>query len=168
MNREYETVYILKPDLPADRLTRVSEKVNKIIKEQGGEVLLEKDWGKRKLAYLIAKGAFGHYFLFNYQGNGAFIGDLERTLKYEEDVLRFLTIKLDPRKVALAKNKVSAIEEGKLKNEDLKVRDYEDRGRHRDRDRDHSREQHAKVETKAPATEASETVTESVEGDKNA
>lgn len=142
MQREYETVYVLKPDLPAARLTRVQEKVNKIITENGGEIILEKDWGKRKLAYKIAKGQFGHYFFYNYKGTGAFINDLERTLKYEEDVIRFLTVKLDPRKAGSGKGKVNAIEEGKLKNEDLKVRDFEDRGHHHHHNRDRGGDHH--------------------------
>lgn len=146
MKREYETVCVLKPDLPAARLVRVKEKVGKIITDQGGELLVDKDWGKRKLAYKIEKNQFGHYLYFNYNGSGVFISDLERTLKYEEDVIRYLTVKLDTRKTSVGKGKVSMLEEGKLKNEDLRTRDFEDRGPPREYSRDVRKEEVKKDE----------------------
>jgi len=152
MSREYETVYVLKADLPEARLVRVKEKISKIISDQGGEIITEKDWGKRALAYKIEKASYGHYFFLNYKGDGAFIAELERILKLEEDVIRFLTMKLDPRKVASAKGKVSQIEEGKLKNEDLKVREFYPR-ENREYSRDGNRGQTKEV-VKEAAVEA--------------
>ena len=81
---EYETISILKPDLPADRLTKLTDRVQKILVEGKAELLDHRDWGKRKLAYRIGKLHFGHYVYFNYVGNGQFITELERILKYEE------------------------------------------------------------------------------------
>lgn len=92
--REYETVYILKSDLPSERTEKVADKVGKILKEGKAELLAQKDWGKRRLAYPIGAQSYGHYFYFNYLGDGRFITDLERTLKYEEEVVRFLTVKV--------------------------------------------------------------------------
>ena len=94
--QEYETIYVLQPDLPNARQSKVLEKVSKILKDNKAKVLEQKDWGKRKLAYPIRKFEHGQYIYFNYSGEGTFIPDLERTLKLEESVLRFLTVKNRP------------------------------------------------------------------------
>lgn len=90
---EYETIYITKPDIPVARAEKIAEKVQKILTENKAKIELIKDWGKRKLAYPIAKNSMGHYFMVSYAGTGSFIGDLERILKFDEDVVRYMTIK---------------------------------------------------------------------------
>lgn len=91
---EYETIYITKPDLPVSQTEKVAEKVQKILTENKAKIELIKDWGKRKLAYPIAKLNNGHYFYVSYMGNGQFINDLERILKFDEDVIRYLTVRI--------------------------------------------------------------------------
>lgn len=91
---EYETVYVLQPDLAATGLKKVKEKVEKALIAGKAEILVNEDWGKRKLAYNIGKFQFGHYIYFNYSGDGHFINELERILRLDELVLRFLTVKL--------------------------------------------------------------------------
>ena len=91
---EYETIYITKADIAPARAEKIAEKVQKILTENKAKIELIKDWGKRKLAYPINKQGMGHYFYVSYQGTGSFINDLERTLKYDEDVVRYMTIKL--------------------------------------------------------------------------
>lgn len=106
---EYETIYILKPDLPPARTEKISEKIQKILNESKAQVLNQKDWGKRKLAFPIGSFTYGHYVYFNYSGNGSFITDLERTLKYEEEVIRYLTIKIASEEKAKQKDKVKKV-----------------------------------------------------------
>lgn len=120
---EYETVCILKPDLPAANLSRIREKIQKILTDNKAEVLTEKDWGKRKLAYPIAKGHYGHYLYTNYLGSGQFIPELERTLKYEESVIRYLTVKMSEKATK------ESVEKAKRANmpEDLKFGGFDDR-----------------------------------------
>lgn len=89
---EYETIYIGQPDLPAGRIEKINEKIQKILKEGKADVLDCRDWGTRKLAYRIGKFTNGRYVYFNYAGNGHFITELERTLEYEEGVIRYLTV----------------------------------------------------------------------------
>lgn len=91
--KEYETVYILQPDLPTDKVGRILDRVKRVLNEGKAEILTEKDWGKKKLSYRIDKHTFGQYQFLNYQGDGHFIGELEKILKYEEGVIRYLTIK---------------------------------------------------------------------------
>lgn len=91
---EYETIYILKPDLPVNRVERVNERVLKMIGEKQATLLVQKDWGKLKLAYPIGKFQSGHYIYSNYKGEGGLVSDIERILKYEEEVIRFLTVRM--------------------------------------------------------------------------
>ncbi len=91
---EYETIYILKPDLTEDAIAGVSEKVEGIVKQFEGVVLERDDWGKRKLAYPISRNSRGHYVRFHYVGPGDLVAELERQLRYDDSLLRFLTVKL--------------------------------------------------------------------------
>ena len=94
LSNEYETIYILKPELPVDTIDKTADKVNGIIGKFDGEVLLQDDWGKRKLAYPIKKNARGHYVYFNYVGNSSLVGELERQLRIDDNLLRFLTVRV--------------------------------------------------------------------------
>lgn len=92
--REYETIYILKPDLPKDEVKKVEDKVDRVFKENNSTLVLKKDWGKRKLAYRIQKHPYGQYFYYNYHDEGQCVAPLEHILKIDENVIRFLTVKL--------------------------------------------------------------------------
>lgn len=91
---EYETVCIMQPDLPSARQDKIRDRIQKLLSDNQAEVVDQKDWGKRKLAYRIGKFLFGHYLYFDYIGTGRFIAELERILKYEEGVIRYLTVKV--------------------------------------------------------------------------
>lgn len=91
---EYETIYVARPDLTDDVMTRITAKFESVVAERGGTMLVAEDWGKRKLAYLINKHQRGHYIYLNYCGPAALVGEMERNLGLEDDLLRFLTVKL--------------------------------------------------------------------------
>ncbi|HBF12713.1 MAG TPA: 30S ribosomal protein S6 [Deltaproteobacteria bacterium] len=133
---EYETIYIVKPDLSPDGLTKVKDKMTRIFGEHKASLLVEKDWGKRKLAYRLGKHNFGQYFYFNYQAPGSIVTDLERMLKFEEDVMRFLTVKLDENihlKTESKLKKVTQAEDFKIVVDDARpVRHYRDDNRDND------------------------------------
>jgi small subunit ribosomal protein S6 len=93
--RRYECVVILDPELNDDDLKSFTEKYNQLIANSGGEVIKFEDWGTKKLAYLVKKKDRGHYLLFDFAGTPALISELERQLKIADDVLKFLSIKLD-------------------------------------------------------------------------
>ncbi len=92
--REYETVYVLKPELTSDLTQGLQEKIADIIQKQEGKVLSQADWGKRKLAYRVQKFRHGQYFYLQFLDKGAAISEIERILKYDDKVLRFLTVKV--------------------------------------------------------------------------
>ncbi len=90
--REYDLIYIIQPDVTRERELEIHAKVDSFVSEGGGTHLLRDDWGKRKLAYEIQKFQKGHYFQLSFLGNGAFVPDMERQLRLDVDVLRFLTV----------------------------------------------------------------------------
>jgi len=95
--RESELVYVVQPDAEPEREAEVHGKVDEVVSAtDGAEVLMRDDWGKRKLAYEIAKFQKGHYFQVNYLGSGGEVAEIERRLRIDPDVLRFLTIQASP------------------------------------------------------------------------
>jgi len=95
--RKYETFFIVDPDLPDETNSVVDNKVQSIVTSNGGEVLAYTPWGKRKLAYPIRKHSRGLYVLIEYSGGADMVAELERNLRIDERVLKFITVKLEDR-----------------------------------------------------------------------
>ncbi|MCB9744824.1 MAG: 30S ribosomal protein S6 [Alphaproteobacteria bacterium] len=91
---EYETIYIVKPELTEDVVQAIHEKIDGIIDRFEGHVLLRDDWGKRKLAYPIQKNSKGHYTHLTYLGPNDLVAELERVLRLDANLIRFLTVRL--------------------------------------------------------------------------
>jgi small subunit ribosomal protein S6 len=93
--REYELVYVVQPDAVAEREQEIERRVDEVIAASpGADILIKDDWGKRKLAYEIQKFQKGHYFQVNYLGKGPEVREIERRLRIDPDVLRFLTVQV--------------------------------------------------------------------------
>ncbi|MGO9567612.1 MAG: 30S ribosomal protein S6 [Desulfomonilaceae bacterium] len=93
--RRYESVVILDPEMPDDDIRNFTEKYSELIKTNGGEIIKIEDWGFKRLAYLVKKKEKGRYILFDFVGLPAVITELERQFKISEEVLKFLSVKLD-------------------------------------------------------------------------
>lgn len=93
--REYETLYLLNPDAPSDKADELNKKLTDTIQNQGGHVLTAFNWGKRRLAYKVGKSFYGIYIYLNYLANSSVIAEVERLLKYDDEILRFVTMKLE-------------------------------------------------------------------------
>jgi small subunit ribosomal protein S6 len=93
--RRYECVVILEPDTPDDDVKGFTEKYGEIIKAHTGEVIKIEDWGTKKLAYLVKKREKGRYLMFDFVGTPGLILELERQFKISEDVMKYLSVKLD-------------------------------------------------------------------------
>ncbi|HEX7128018.1 MAG TPA: 30S ribosomal protein S6 [Thermodesulfobacteriota bacterium] len=96
----YELVFIVHPDRSDEDARKVLDRVKDVVASQGGEVLKVEEWGKRKLAYEIKKQSKGTYFLVHYNGTGAVLNEVERTLRISDDVLKYLTVVVDERDLA--------------------------------------------------------------------
>ena len=93
--RRYESVVILDPEMPDDDIRSFTEKYSQLIKTNGGEIIKIEDWGFKRLAYLVKKKEKGRYILFDFVGLPALITELERQFKISEEVMKFLSVKLD-------------------------------------------------------------------------
>ncbi len=93
--REYETIFILKADLTDEGRDRIVGKVEKAMEDHKAVLLIKEDWGKKKLAYDIAKSSKGTYLFYHYLGGGSLVSEIERNLKLDESVLRYMTVKVD-------------------------------------------------------------------------
>jgi small subunit ribosomal protein S6 len=86
---------MLAPNLPAEEMDAFKEKVAKIMETGGAKVVSFEDWGRRRLAYPVQKEMFGHYLLYDFQGSPELSSELERNLKIDEKVFKYLTLVLD-------------------------------------------------------------------------
>ena len=91
----YETMYILRPDIPEEEVDTHLKKYSEILEKSGTEVLDSQMRGKRRLAYPIAKHKEGIYVQLSHKGNGQQVATLERAMRLSEDVIRYLTVKQD-------------------------------------------------------------------------
>ena len=89
----YETMYILRPDIAEDEVTKHIDKYNKLLEEFGGTILDSQMRGKRRLAYQIAKHREGIYVQLSHQGDGQHIFKIEKAMRLGEDVIRYMTVK---------------------------------------------------------------------------
>ncbi len=94
-NRTYEVMYIVDPGTEADKIEKLNDAVAKLIEKEGGEVIRMDDIGMKDLAYPIQKKNTGHYVLFEIQGSGQEILELERRMRVNDMVLRYITVRVD-------------------------------------------------------------------------
>ncbi len=152
--REYETTFVVQPEISDESCLDLCTRVNGVLERVGAVPLLHDDQGKRRLAYDIQKFQKGRYvtaYFLDVEGKG--VAEIERLLRIEESVLRFLTV-LRPGEVTdIETRKVEAAEEQRVRAERARERaardaeeermraqmrddDRGDRDRDRDRDRD--------------------------------
>ena len=89
----YETVYILKPDITEDNLLKLTDQYQGILIERGAKNIIIQNRGRRHLKYPIKKVRDGIYIQMNYEANGQLVNLVEKALKINESVIRYLTIK---------------------------------------------------------------------------
>ena len=94
-NRTYEVMYIINPETDADKIEKLNDAVGKLIEKEGGEVIRMDDIGIRNLAYPIQKKHEGHYVLFEIEGSGQEIAELERRMRVNDLILRYITVRVD-------------------------------------------------------------------------
>lgn len=88
-------MYIVDPDTAADKVTKLNEAVAKLIEKEGGTVTRIADVGKQSMAYSIKKKTEGYYVLFEIDGTGQEIAELERRMRVNDLIIRFLTVRVD-------------------------------------------------------------------------
>ena len=91
----YEFTYIINPVLEEDKFKEVVDKVNKLIESNGGEIDEVDEWGVRRFEYPINKKSNGYYVNMYFTAPAEAIAPIERTLRIDDDILRYLTLKYD-------------------------------------------------------------------------
>ncbi len=95
MTRNYETIFITNPNATEPRMVELHNKNKSIIEAAKGKLLNMDDWGKKKLTYPIQKELKGHYFCMTFNADTTAVAELERSMRINEDIFRFLTVKID-------------------------------------------------------------------------
>jgi small subunit ribosomal protein S6 len=108
--REYETTFIVQPEISEEGSQAILSKLDGILESGSATRLMCEDHGKRKLAYEIKKFHKGHYYTLLFLDDGGVVADLERALRLEESVLRFLTIQSDEDVTDIEARKADAAE----------------------------------------------------------
>jgi small subunit ribosomal protein S6 len=90
--REYETIYILKPDVDAESADKIGQRVNEVVARENGKLTKVELWGRRRLAYDIAKHKRGVYVYLKYLGDGKVVSEVERNLRLADNVLKYHTV----------------------------------------------------------------------------
>ena len=91
----YENIYIARQDISGAQVDALADTFTQLVVDNGGEVKKREYWGLRNLAYRMRKNRKGHYVLFNIDAPAPAIAELERTMRINEDVIRYLTIRVD-------------------------------------------------------------------------
>ena len=91
----YEHVFICRQDISQQQVESLTENLTTILSEQGGSVEKTEYWGLRSLAYRVKKNRKGHYSLLNITADHSAISEMERQMSLNDDILRFMTIRVD-------------------------------------------------------------------------
>jgi small subunit ribosomal protein S6 len=94
-NRTYEVMYIVDPETADDTVAKLNEAVGGLIEKEGGTVVRLDDIGRKRLAYPIQKKTEGYYVLFEIEGTGQEIAELERRMRVNDMILRYITVRVD-------------------------------------------------------------------------
>jgi small subunit ribosomal protein S6 len=105
MSRLYEVMFIVRPDVEDEEADKLIESLGNTVKTGGGQVKSAEKLGRRKLAYQVRKFNDGNYILLTIEANGAVVLELERRLRVTEQVIKFITVRMDEEEKRLAKVK---------------------------------------------------------------
>ena len=108
--REYETTFIVQPEISEQGNASLLTKLDDILSSGGATRLMCEDHGKRKLSYEVSKFNKGHYYTLMFLDGGQVVPDLERTLRLDESVLRFLTILVEAEVADVESRKATSAE----------------------------------------------------------
>ena len=129
----YENVFIARQEISTQQADALAEQFSAVIAENGGKVTKTENWGLKSLAYRIKKNRKGHYVMFNIDGPASAVNEMERQMRLHEDVIRFLTVRVDELEEG------PSIQQRAGRDRDDDRRDRDDRGDRGDRDRDRPR-----------------------------
>ena len=104
-NRTYEVMYIVNPETADETIAKLNDAVGKLIEKEGGSVVRMDDIGRRPMAYQIEKKREGYYVLFEIEGSGQEIAELERRMRVYDMIMRYITVRVDEDRKAAEKRR---------------------------------------------------------------
>ncbi|HEY7096606.1 MAG TPA: 30S ribosomal protein S6 [Terriglobales bacterium] len=113
MNRTYELMFIVRPDMQEEEQDKLISTLESVVTNSGGTVKSVEKMGKRRLAYLVRRFHEGLYILLTVEGSGGLIHELERRLRVTEPVIKFMTVRIDEEQKRL--DKIKAIRDARRK-----------------------------------------------------
>lgn len=112
--RQYETTFIIDPDLSEDGRGQIFEKIRTLIEKEKGFIVDFDEWGQKKLAYEIRKKNRGFYVCINFCGSTQLVDELERTSRLDDKIMKYMTILLEDNvDVEKVKEKMAALKKSK-------------------------------------------------------
>ena len=124
----YENVFIARQEISAAQVDALSDQFTAVLSENGGGVKKKEYWGLKTLAYRIKKNRKGHYVLLNIDAPPAAVHEMERQMRINEDILRFLTVRVEELEEGPSAMLQSRGREDRPRRFDDRPRRYEDRG----------------------------------------
>jgi small subunit ribosomal protein S6 len=113
MNRTYELMFIVRPDMPEEDLDKLISTLETAVSSSGGTMKSVEKMGKRRLAYTVRRFHDGVYLLLTVEGSGGLIHELERRLRVTEPVLKFISVRIDLEQKRL--DKIKALRDARKK-----------------------------------------------------
>lgn len=104
-NRVYEVMYIAAPETADDHIVKLNDAISELVKKEGGNVVKIDDWGRREMAYPINKKREGYYVVFEIEGSGQEIAELERRMRVNDVIMRYMTVRVDEDRKAADKKR---------------------------------------------------------------
>lgn len=96
-------MYIAEPDTTDDHIGKLNDAIGNLIEKEGGSVVKVEDMGRRRMAYKIKKNTEGRYVLFEIEGSGKEIAELERRMRVNDAIIRYITVRVDEDRKAAEK-----------------------------------------------------------------
>ncbi|GHT15737.1 30S ribosomal protein S6 [Endomicrobiia bacterium] len=113
----YESIFIISPEVPAEKIEELTTKAVKIIEGSKGTFKMSQQFGKKRFAYPINKLREGSYVYTEFSGNGETVNALESFFKFNDLIVRFLTVKIEKKKVVAKKTAKSEPQAAKTTND---------------------------------------------------
>ena len=102
--KQYELLFVVKPTLTEEEIASEIATVKASIEKDGGDIVTTDDMGMKKLAYEVAKANRGYYTVFYFNANPASINEMERLIRLNENILKFMTVKYESKREVVAFN----------------------------------------------------------------
>ena len=124
----YENVFIARQEISSAQVDALTDQFTAVLSENGGAVKKKENWGLRTLAFRIKKNRKGHYVLLNIDAPAAAVHEMERQMRINEDILRFLTVRVDELEEGPSAMLQSRGRDDRPRRFDDRPRRFEDRG----------------------------------------